>query len=117
MAAIVVCFVGVVICTKILAVNEDLILACLIPVAYLIGSIPFGLLVGNAKGIDPRKAGSGNIGATNVGRLLGAKYFALVFCLDVLKGAVPPLAAGAIIGFRVQNWQTCLLWMAVAAAV
>jgi glycerol-3-phosphate acyltransferase PlsY len=97
--------------------TDEQILACLIPVAYLIGSIPFGLLVGKAKGIDPRKAGSGNIGATNVGRLLGAKYFVLVFCLDLLKGAVPPLVAGMVIRFRVQNWQTCLLWMAVAAAV
>ena len=97
--------------------NDDLILAALIPVAYLIGSIPFGLLVGKARGIDPRKAGSGNIGATNVGRLLGGKYFALVFTLDLLKGAVPPLAAGAVIGFRVPNWQTCLLWMAIGAAV
>ena len=97
--------------------NDDVILACFIPIAYLIGSIPFGLLVGKAKGIDPRKAGSGNIGATNIGRLLGGKYFALVFCLDMLKGAVPPLAAGAFISYRVQNWQTCLLWIAVAAAV
>ena len=46
-----------------------LILA-MIPIAYFVGSIPFGLIVGKYKGIDPRTAGSGNIGATNVGRLL-----------------------------------------------
>jgi acyl phosphate:glycerol-3-phosphate acyltransferase len=92
------------------------ILACFVPAAYLIGSIPFGLLVGKAKGIDPRKAGSGNIGATNVGRLLGGKYFWLVFSLDMLKGAMPALAAGTVIGYRVNDWVTCLLWMAVAAA-
>src|ERR1700728_4921597 len=92
------------------------ILACFMPAAYLIGSIPFGLIVGKAKGIDPRKAGSGNIGATNVGRLLGGKYFAMVFVLDVLKGAAPTLGAGAVIGFHVEDRQTCLLWMAVAAA-
>lgn len=65
----------------------------LIPLAYLAGSIPFGLIVGLAKGVDPRKAGSGNIGATNVGRLLGGKYFALVFTLDLLKGAIPVFIA------------------------
>src|SRR2546421_8078929 len=72
-------------------------LTILIPLAYLIGSIPFGLLVGLAKGIDPRKAGSGNIGATNVARLLGGKYFALVFSLDLLKSLLPMLAAYIIL--------------------
>lgn len=57
--------------------------------AYLIGSIPFGLLVGRAKGIDIRAHGSGNIGATNVGRLLGLRYFWLTFGLDFMKGFLP----------------------------
>jgi acyl phosphate:glycerol-3-phosphate acyltransferase len=95
--------------------TADQILLMLIPVAYLCGSIPFGLIVGKAKGIDPRTAGSGNIGATNLGRLLGAKFFALVFTLDLLKGAVPTLVAGAVIGFRVDDRQTGLLWMIVGA--
>lgn len=72
----------------------------LIPLAYLVGSIPFGLLVGLARGIDPRKSGSGNIGATNLGRLLGGRYFALVFTLDVLKGMAPVLAAGILLARR-----------------
>jgi glycerol-3-phosphate acyltransferase PlsY len=88
----------------------------LIPAAYLAGSIPFGLIVGRAKGIDPRSAGSGNIGATNLGRLLGAKYFALVFLLDLLKGTLPVLAAGAVMGFAVNDARSALLWMLVAAA-
>ena len=71
-------------------------LASLIPVAYLIGSIPFGLIVGLAKGVDVRKAGSGNIGASNVGRLLGKRFFFLVFLLDLLKGLLPMLAAATI---------------------
>jgi acyl phosphate:glycerol-3-phosphate acyltransferase len=91
------------------------ILLILIPLAYLCGSIPFGLIVGKANGIDPRTAGSGNIGATNLGRLLGAKFFALVFVLDLLKGAVPTLAAGAVIGFQIDDRRTGLLWMIVAA--
>ena len=65
--------------------------------SYFLGSIPFGLLVGLAKGVDPRKAGSGNIGATNVARLLGGKYFALVFSLDLLKSLIPMLIAYLIL--------------------
>jgi glycerol-3-phosphate acyltransferase PlsY len=96
--------------------TNDNLLFILIPLAYLVGSIPFGLIVGKARGIDPRTSGSGNIGATNLGRLLGPKYFAIVFTLDLLKGALPTLAAGAVIGFRTIDRQTCLLWIAVAAA-
>lgn len=58
------------------------------------GSIPFGLLIARAKGIDIRKHGSGNIGATNVGRVLGLKLGLLCFFLDVLKGFAPTFAAG-----------------------
>jgi len=57
--------------------------------AYLLGSIPFGLLVGLAKGVDIRAGGSCNIGATNAGRLLGKRYFYLVMVLDALKGLAP----------------------------
>jgi acyl phosphate:glycerol-3-phosphate acyltransferase len=73
------------------------ILLLLIPIAYLAGSIPFGLIVGRAKGIDPRTAGSGNIGATNLGRLLGLKYFFIVFILDLLKGLLPMAAASWVL--------------------
>jgi glycerol-3-phosphate acyltransferase PlsY len=58
--------------------------------AYLIGAIPFGYLIFlAAKGLDIRSVGSGNIGATNVGRQLGFRYFLLVFTLDLLKGFLP----------------------------
>ena len=57
--------------------------------AYLLGSIPFGYLVARARGVDLFQAGSGNIGATNVGRVLGARYGILVFLLDFAKGALP----------------------------
>jgi acyl-phosphate glycerol 3-phosphate acyltransferase len=64
------------------------LLACLL--GYMIGAIPFGYLVFYAaRGIDIRTVGSGNLGATNVGRNLGFRYFLLVFALDVLKGFVP----------------------------
>lgn len=61
---------------------------------YLIGSIPFGLLTARiAGGIDIRQHGSGNIGATNVGRIMGRKFFFLVFMLDMLKGFLPTFFA------------------------
>ncbi len=62
----------------------------LIVAGYLCGSIPFGLLIVRwVKGLDIRTQGSGNIGATNVGRIMGAKWFFLVMLLDALKGLVP----------------------------
>ncbi len=57
--------------------------------AYLIGSIPFGLLIAKTKGLDIRKQGSGNIGATNVLRCLGKPLGITCFVLDVLKGYLP----------------------------
>jgi glycerol-3-phosphate acyltransferase PlsY len=91
-------------------------LAILAPAAYLMGSIPFGLIVGLSKGVDPRKAGSGNIGATNVGRLLGAKFFAIVFLLDMFKGLLPTLAASFLIGRSAATAGQYWMWLAVAFA-
>ena len=67
------------------------ILACFaVAAAYLAGSIPFGYLIAHGvKGIDIRTVGSGNLGATNVGRTLGFRYFVLVLFLDLLKGFLP----------------------------
>lgn len=56
--------------------------------AYFIGSIPFGYIIGKIKGVDITNKGSGNIGATNVGRLLGKKYAILTYSLDLIKGAL-----------------------------
>src|SRR5713101_761686 len=57
--------------------------------SYLIGGVPFGWLVARWRGVDILRQGSGNIGATNVGRLLGRRLGILVFCLDFAKGALP----------------------------
>jgi glycerol-3-phosphate acyltransferase PlsY len=66
--------------------------------AYLIGAIPFGLIVCRRMyGVDIRKYGSGNIGATNVFRVLGAKPGLITLVLDLAKAALPVLAAGFII--------------------
>ncbi|MES2571712.1 MAG: glycerol-3-phosphate 1-O-acyltransferase PlsY [Verrucomicrobiota bacterium] len=61
--------------------------------AYLLGSIPFGLLVARSQGIDIREHGSRNIGATNVWRVLGKKWGLTTFILDVLKGVLAVLLA------------------------
>lgn len=57
--------------------------------AYLVGAIPFGFLAGRLRGVDVRRAGSGNIGATNVWRLLGPAMGLGVLGLDLAKGALP----------------------------
>jgi glycerol-3-phosphate acyltransferase PlsY len=94
----------------------DVPIAILIAVSYLIGSVPFGLMVGRAKGIDPRAAGSGNIGATNLGRLLGRKFFYLVFALDMLKGMLPVIVAGLLLHGRPDSPRKFVLWLLVAFA-
>ena len=77
-------------------------LACLAVIAgYLIGSIPFAyVVVRAAKGIDIRTFGSGNVGATNAGRVLGPRGFLLVFGLDMLKGLIPTLAFSPLVRWR-----------------
>jgi len=57
--------------------------------SYLAGSIPSAYLAGKTAGVDLRKQGSGNLGATNVARVLGAKVGAVVFIVDLMKGFLP----------------------------
>ena len=61
--------------------------------AYLIGSIPFGYLIGRMRGVDVRTVGSKNIGATNVYRTVGHGWGLLAFLFDFLKGLLPVIAA------------------------
>jgi glycerol-3-phosphate acyltransferase PlsY len=70
----------------------------LIAAGYLLGGIPTGVLVGRFWGVDVQRVGSGNIGATNVLRALGIGSGALVLVLDLLKGALPVLAARVFLG-------------------
>jgi glycerol-3-phosphate acyltransferase PlsY len=68
--------------------------ACLLCAgAYLLGAVPFGLLLGLLRGVDIRKVGSGNIGATNLSRALGRPWGIAAFTLDFVKGLVPVVAA------------------------
>jgi len=66
-------------------------LVAVIIASYLLGSIPAAYIVGKSRGIDLRKHGSGNLGATNVMRVLGTKIGLAVFAFDMAKGAVPVL--------------------------
>jgi len=72
-------------------VPDYTILAILLVTAYLLGSVPTGLLLGKAYGIDVRKEGSGNIGATNLYRTVGRRVGVLTLIGDCLKGLIPVL--------------------------
>jgi glycerol-3-phosphate acyltransferase PlsY len=84
----------------------------LIVAAYLVGAIPFGIIVGKMRGFDPRAVGSGNIGMTNVARAGGSSAAAITFVGDVIKGALP-VALARIMGFPPE----ILSWVALAAFV
>jgi len=75
--------------------------------AYLLGSIPFGLLLARMRGVDVRSVGSGNIGATNVTRALGKGFGLLTFCADLSKGFVPVLVCRAVLPAGLET-QTIL---------
>lgn len=64
-------------------------IALLFVLSFIFGSIPWGYIIGKAKGVDLRKVGSGNIGTTNVMRVLGKKEALLTLILDILKGFLP----------------------------
>ena len=81
-------------------------LAIFIIGAYLLGSVSFGMLIAAAHGIDLRKVGSGNIGATNLSRALGRRWAYVCFVLDLAKGLLPTLAAGVWLG---ENGTTMAL--------
>ncbi|EIE00223.1 acyl-phosphate glycerol 3-phosphate acyltransferase [Leptospira licerasiae serovar Varillal str. VAR 010] len=85
-----------------------------LPVSFLLGSIPFGFLAAKLKGIDIRQKGSGNIGATNVTRLLGWKIGLPVLLLDILKGAVFPLTIRLLYG---ESQELLSLFCGVAAVL
>jgi glycerol-3-phosphate acyltransferase PlsY len=89
--------------------------------AYLLGSIPTGYLVGRAKGIDIRTAGSGNIGATNVMRVLGKPAGIFVLLMDALKGyaAAKWLCVGLLKLFNMPGteMETCQIIAGICAVL
>jgi len=92
-------------------------------IAYLLGSIPFGLLIGKLKkGVDVRKYGSGKTGATNVMRTVGTKFGVLTIILDVAKAAIAVMLAKIIVGSAILtigsislHWQIAQVMAGLAA--
>jgi len=89
----------------------------LIIAAYLIGGIPIGLLIGRSRNVDLTQVGSGNIGASNVMRTLGVKLGVAVWLADLLKGLVPVIWAGLLLGTRLDNPWPWLAGVGLAAVL
>lgn len=83
---------------------------------FLLGSLPCGYWLALSKGVDIRKKGSGNIGATNVGRILGKEWGYLIFALDALKGWMAVWLAGEFLQAG-DNWTVMTGMAAVAGHV
>lgn len=83
--------------------------------AYLLGCIPTGYLLGKLKGVDIRRLGSGNIGATNVFRCLGKKLGALTLTVDFLKGLLPVMLARRVLAGDASN-EAAVMTAALAVA-
>ena len=79
-------------------------MVCLLAGAYLLGSVPFAFLIGRFLGVDIRKTGSGNIGATNLSRAAGRKWGIVAFGLDFLKGLLPVVAATRLSAARPEGF-------------
>jgi acyl phosphate:glycerol-3-phosphate acyltransferase len=90
--------------------NTPPMLALLILAAYLMGSIPNGLLIARLKGIDLQKVGSGNIGATNVFRCVGKGWGIAAFVLDAVKGFVPAFVFPRLM-------ETAPSWLGLACGI
>src|SRR6476646_2091609 len=82
-------------------------------ISYLAGSFPSAYLAGKARGVDLRKHGSGNLGATNVIRVLGTRIGLVVFAVDVAKGALPVLFLPR---YTVSPWPPVLIGIACGIA-
>ncbi|HBG77393.1 MAG TPA: acyl-phosphate glycerol 3-phosphate acyltransferase [Phycisphaerales bacterium] len=88
----------------------------LIIASYLIGSISFAMLIAKANGIDLRKVGSGNLGATNLSRACGKNWAYVCFLLDTLKGVIPAFCARYFLFSGDAASSDFWLWLAVGAA-
>jgi glycerol-3-phosphate acyltransferase PlsY len=78
--------------------------------AYLLGSVPTGYILGSLAGVDVRKAGSGNVGATNVARVVGKRHGIFTLIADTAKGFVP-----VVIALNLSLTSTAAAFVGVAA--
>lgn len=85
--------------------------------SYLIGSIPFGILLSRSRNIDIREHGSGNIGATNVSRLLGKKLGLLTLLLDTAKGFLPMLVVDVLLDQTDSTRHVLIAFCGIAAVI
>lgn len=92
-----------------------IVFTIIIVFAYLLGSVPFGLIIAKAHNKDLLNIGSGNIGATNVSRALGKKWGFFCFVLDALKGFVPMAVTAAVIPPSPGTTEL-FLWLIVGCA-
>ena len=76
---------------------------------YLVGSVPTGYLLGRSRGIDIRQHGSGNIGATNVWRVMGRNWGLIAFAGDFLKGFLPLYLVRTLSFPEISSWSISLL--------
>lgn len=83
---------------------------------YLMGSVPFGFLIGRLKGVDVRRQGSGNIGATNVWRVLGRRWGITTFVLDFAKAPLAIALAWLLAG-RLGGGVEAVTWCKIAGFV
>jgi glycerol-3-phosphate acyltransferase PlsY len=84
--------------------------------AYLLGAVPVGFILARSRGIDLRTVGSGNIGATNLGRALGRNWAVVCFVLDALKGFVPTMAGRWVVGAGTPTVGELFGWLATGCA-
>lgn len=98
--------------------RPELLFLLVLVLGYGVGSIPFSLLIAKwVKGIDLRKVGSGNVGATNVGRAIGWKWGVLALLLDALKGLLPTAFLPQLLQGQSTPLDTHLAVLAGAAAI
>lgn len=83
--------------------------------SYLLGSVPFAMIIAKAHGKDLRKVGSGNIGATNLSRAVGKKWGIFCFVLDAVKGIVPMLIGAKLVSSPPEISEL-FLWLGVGLA-
>jgi glycerol-3-phosphate acyltransferase PlsY len=92
--------------------DHPFLLLVLLPLgAFVGGATPFGVIIARSRGVDLRKHGSGNIGATNCGRVCGRPWGYLCFVLDVGKGMLPVLVAGWLVRPTMPGVLSQTVWL------
>lgn len=100
-------------------IDDNVFFTIMLVASFLVGSIPTGHIIARSRGIDLRAIGSGNIGATNLGRALGVKWFVACTLIDAMKGLGPVLAYGMLaheVRLAVPAASNALEWFAIMLA-